>query len=159
MLPPVCCLLFPPALAEESRWMQQLFETALHSWWQWPSQGGARYSSKVSHSLYSLLFSLWCWMKLLFVVWLINCRWSVLFIRRRCLHKCVLRHMELPSAASVGPGSKGRTRGHRYLQCSSLCLRGTKRKNLSKQHLYGVDIWDIPFLNTNQILKIPARSF
>lgn len=36
MLPPVCCLLLPPALAEEGRWMQQLFETALHSWWQWP---------------------------------------------------------------------------------------------------------------------------
>lgn len=36
MLPPVCCLLLLPALAEESRWMQQLFETAPHSWWQWP---------------------------------------------------------------------------------------------------------------------------
>lgn len=31
MLPPVCCLLLLPALAEDSRWMQQLFETALRS--------------------------------------------------------------------------------------------------------------------------------
>lgn len=131
MLPPVCCLLLLPAVAEESRWMQQLFEAALHSWWQWPRRTCRAREGPVRalgfHTPYTHSCFLWCWMKLLFVVWLISCRWFVLFIRR-CLHKCVLRHVELPSAASVSPGSKGRTRGHRYLQCSSVCLRGTSEE-------------------------------
>lgn len=142
MLPPVCCLLLPPALAEEGRWMQQLFETALHSWWQWPrktfrAREGPVRALGFHTPLYSLLFSLWCWIKLSFVVWLISCRLCVLFMRR-CLHKCVLGHVELASAASVSPGSKGRTQGNRYLQCSSVCLRGTSEEPF---HLATVLSW------------------
>lgn len=130
MLPPVCCLLLPPALAEEGRWMLQLFETALHSWWQWPRKTCRAREDPIRalgfHTPYTHSYFL-CGVEWNFRLWY---GWSAvddLFIRR-CLHKCVLRHVELPSAATVSPGSKGRTRGNRYLQCSSVCLRGTSEE-------------------------------
>lgn len=163
MLPPVCCLLLLPAVAEESRWMQQLFETALHFWWQWPRktcrarEGPVRalgFHTPYTHSYFlsgiewnfHLLYG-WSAADDLFCLWGGDVSTNV----------CSGTWNDL----LLSLWAQGAKEGHEATGICSVPLFAWEAqvKNLSKYQLHGVDIWDIPFLNTNQILKIPACSF
>lgn len=128
MLPPVCCLLFPPALAEESRWMQQLFETALHSWWQWPRRGAREGPVEALgfHTPYTHFYFLcavdrnFCLLYGWSAAGDLLCLWGGDVSTNVCsgTWNCLLLFL----------WAQGAKEGRWYLQCSSVCLRGTSEE-------------------------------